>query len=186
MARWQPDAQGRLSAAALELFEERGYEQVTVADIAARAGLTARTFFRHFSDKREVLFGGADTLLDLLAGAVADAPTQAPPLDIVGDALAAVSQVIGGDRAFSRRRAALISAHPELQERELSKLASWSRTLAGALAARGVPAAEADLAAETGVAVFRVGFDAWLAGPSRRTLAATVRASIDQLRHLAR
>jgi hypothetical protein len=58
MTRWEPNARGRLEQAALALYGERGFENTTVAEIAARAGLTERTFFRHFADKREVLFAG--------------------------------------------------------------------------------------------------------------------------------
>ena len=65
MGRWKPDARGRLEQAAFELFTERGFEQTTVAEIAERAGLTERTFFRYFADKREVLFAGADALQEL-------------------------------------------------------------------------------------------------------------------------
>lgn len=184
MARWQPDAQQRLAAAALDLFGEHGFDQVTVNDIAARAGLTARTFFRHYADKREVLFGGADTLLEMLTTAVATRP-DGPALDAVAAALEAVSTTIGGDRDHSRRRAAVIAAHPELQERELIKLASWSRTLADALRARGDDPLTADLVAETGMAAFRVGFESWLHGPARQDLAAAVGSALTRLRELA-
>ncbi len=75
MSRWEPNARGRLEQAALELYCERGFEQTTVAEIAERAGLTERTFFRYFADKREVLFAGGVTLQELLVSAVAGAPS---------------------------------------------------------------------------------------------------------------
>ena len=81
MGRWQPNARGRLEQAALELYVERGFEQTTVEEIARRAGLTERTFFRHFADKREVLFAGAASLQDLLVRSVASAPDAATPID---------------------------------------------------------------------------------------------------------
>ena len=81
MSRWEPNARGRLEQAAAELFADRGYDQTTVADIAARAGLTERTFFRHFADKREVLFAGADALREQLVSTVAEAPRPLAPLD---------------------------------------------------------------------------------------------------------
>ena len=89
MARWEPNARGRLEQAALELYGERGFEQTTVAEIAKRAGLTERTFFRHFADKREVLFWGAGALQELLVGTVASAPDSAAPIDAVAAALEA-------------------------------------------------------------------------------------------------
>src|SRR5580704_17920347 len=80
MSRWEPNAAGRLAQAALELYIERGFEQTTVAEIAARAGLTERTFFRHFADKREVLFARSHMLQELVVAAVAGAPYSAAPI----------------------------------------------------------------------------------------------------------
>jgi AcrR family transcriptional regulator len=181
MGRWQPDARGRLGLAAMDLYAERGYEQTTVADIADRAGLTARTFFRYFADKREVLFAGSDALTEQLTQAVEAAPTRDAPLAVVAGALAAVATHIGTDREHSRRRQAVIAANDDLRERELTKLAAWSRVLAAGLRGRGVTEPTASLAAETGVAVFRVAFDRWLTGPARRTLVATVKESFEQV-----
>ena len=107
----------------MELYAERGYEQTTVAEIAQRAGLTARTFFRYFADKREVLFAGSEALGEQLDAALAAAPASATPLAAVAAALGVVAETIGEDRDFSRRRQAVISANAELQERELIKLA---------------------------------------------------------------
>src|SRR5215471_3367257 len=89
MGRWEPNARGRLEQAALELYVERGFAQTTVAEIAERAGLTERTFFRHFADKREVLFAGADNLQEFLVSAVAGAPDSVPPIEAVAAALEA-------------------------------------------------------------------------------------------------
>src|SRR5208282_2350332 len=104
MGRWEPDARGRLAKAAMALYAERGFEQVTVAEIAARAGLTERTFFRHFADKREVLFYGTEILRDLLTRAVADAPASATPAGAVGAALEAAGAMLqeNPDRARLR------------------------------------------------------------------------------------
>ncbi|MEO8889863.1 MAG: TetR family transcriptional regulator [Jatrophihabitantaceae bacterium] len=184
MGRWQPDARGRLAQAAMELYAERGYEQATVAEIADRAGLTARTFFRYFADKREVLFAGSDALGEQMMLALTAAAATDPPLAAVAAALDVVAELIGADRAYSRRRQAVIVANADLQERELTKLASWSRALADGLRRRGVEEPTASLAAETGVAVFRVAFERWLAGPARRTLVDTLHDSLDQLRTL--
>ena len=78
MGRWEPDARGRLEQAALELFEERGYARTTVGDIASRAGLTERTFFRYFTDKREVLFSGSGAVESLMVESIAAAPATTP------------------------------------------------------------------------------------------------------------
>jgi AcrR family transcriptional regulator len=155
----------------MELYAERGYEQTTVADIAQRAGLTARTFFRHFADKREVVFDGSELLADRLTAALEATPPAAAPLAAVAAALGEVAELIGGDRRHSKARRAVIEANPELQERELIKLASWAQVLAKGLRRRGTEEPDASLAAETGVAAFRVAFDRWLTGPAGPSLA---------------
>src|SRR6059058_1656194 len=129
----------------MRLFAERGYDQVTVAEIAQRAGLTARTFFRYFADKREVLFAGSDDLFDGLVAAIRAAPPDATPLQVVMAALDAAAEMVGGNHEHSRLRQSVIAAHAELRERERSKLASLSAAVAEGLIRRGVPAAEAGL-----------------------------------------
>src|SRR3954465_5504020 len=123
MARWQPDARGRLGQAAMELYAERGYEQTTVAEIAGRAGLTARTFFRYFADKREVLFGGSHLFQDHVVRALGDVRPDATPREAVATALGATGELLT-NRAWSTVRQSVIEAHPELRERELMKMAS--------------------------------------------------------------
>src|SRR5579862_783299 len=145
MGRWQPNARGRLEQAALELFGEHGFENTTVAEIAERAGLTERTFFRYFADKREVLFAGAGRLDELLVGAVVAAPDSAPPFEAVAAGLDTVAAILDERRDFAGRRRKVIAANAELQERELIKLASWAAALAGALRERGVDADAASL-----------------------------------------
>src|SRR5580700_6480294 len=139
MSRWEPNARGRLEQAALDLYVERGFEQTTVAEIARRAGLTQRTFFRHFADKREVLFAGAGALQEFMVSAVASAPDSAAPIDAVAAALEAAANLLQERREYSRHRMAVIAANPELQERELIKLASLASAIAAALRGRGVP-----------------------------------------------
>ena len=112
MARWEPNARERLEQAAMELYRERGYDETAVADIAERAGLTERTFFRYFADKREVLFGGSSELRDLLTGGVAAAPEATGPMDAVAAALDATSAMFEPRRAFAKARRAVISAAP--------------------------------------------------------------------------
>ncbi|NGN63682.1 TetR family transcriptional regulator [Streptomyces sp. A7024] len=161
MVRWAPNARGRLEQAALELFGERGYDATTVKEIAERAGLTERTFFRHFADKREVLFGGT-TLQDGLVGTLAEIPEDTAPLAAVAATLEAAGELFDGRRDLVRQRQALIAAHPELQERELIKLATLGSALAAALRERGIAEPAASLAAEAGMAVFKVAFERWL------------------------
>jgi AcrR family transcriptional regulator len=152
----------------MELFAERGYDDTTVADIAERAGLTKRTFFRHFADKREVLFSGGQMLQDAMTAAVAAAPPDASPLDAVALALTAGADLIDGDHPHTVARQAIITAHPELQERELIKMARISAALTAELRARGTDPTTAALAAEAGLAAFRVGFERWAALPTTR------------------
>jgi AcrR family transcriptional regulator len=182
MARWEPDSRGRLEAAALALFDELGFEQTTVAAIAARAGVTERTFFRHFADKREVLFGGAALLQGLLVQGVADAPADATPIDAVAAALEATSALFDERGETARRRQAVIARSAELQERELIKLATLAAALAEALRQRGTPAATATLAAEAGMAAFRLAFERWVTEDPAPDLRRLVRASVDQLK----
>lgn len=183
MGRWEPNARGRLADAALELYSERGFEQTTVAEIARRAGLTERTFFRHYADKREVLFSVVVPLQDLMTRALADAPEAATPVDALALGLEAGSEVFTDDRReFSRRRQAVITANVELQERELVKLASMASALADALRRRGVTEPAASLIAEAGVAVFKVGFERWIRADEKREMAPLVRECLDELK----
>jgi AcrR family transcriptional regulator len=185
MGRWKPDARGRLEQAALELYGERGFEQTTVAEIAERAGLTERTFFRHYADKREVLFGGADMLEELLVSTTAAAPDSAAPIDAVAAALEAAGAALDERRELARRRHGIIAANAELRERQLIKLASWAEALADALRERGVADPAARLTAEVGAAVFGVAFERWVGETNRRSLPELVRESLDELIALA-
>ncbi|MGM1061989.1 TetR/AcrR family transcriptional regulator [Saccharothrix sp. Mg75] len=181
MGRWEPNARGRLEQAALDLYGEHGYEQTTVAEIAKRAGLTERTFFRHFADKREVLFAGSTALRDALVAAIADTPGATPPVEAVTKALEAACAVLRERHEHARRRHAVITANAELRERELIKLASLAGALAGALRERGLDPVTADLVAETGIAVFRVAFDRWVAPGNEQDLVLLVRDTADRL-----
>ncbi len=186
MARWQPDARGRLQEAALTLYGERGFDDTTVAEIAERAGLTKRTFFRHFADKREVLFSGATALQELFVTAVAGSPPAAAPLEAVTaalDAAAAMFEDMG--REFAARRQQIIAANPELQERELIKLASLAGAVAQALRERGVGEPAAILTAEAGMSVFRIAFERWVEPSNDREMRRLIHESLDQLRALA-
>jgi AcrR family transcriptional regulator len=182
MGRWEPDARGRLAKAAMELYAEQGFEQTTVAEIAARAGLTERTFFRHFTDKREVLFYGSEMLRDLLTAAVTDSPPLATALDAAGAAFEAACAMLQENPERARLRDAIVSANSELRERELIKLAALADTVAAALRDRGVPDPGASLAAETGVAVFKIAFSRWVSEPGQSDLPGIFRESMAELR----
>jgi len=166
----------------MELFIERGFEQTTVAEIAGRAGLTERTFFRHFADKREVLFWGQDALRELLVSRIAAAPDSVAPIDAVAAALEAAGAVLQERREYARRRQAVIAANAGLQERELIKLASLASALADALRRRGVTDPAASLTAEAGIAVFKIAFERWVSEAGEADLPQLIRASLDDLR----
>ncbi|WP_206506246.1 TetR/AcrR family transcriptional regulator [Streptomyces chrestomyceticus] len=185
MTRWQPDAPGRLAAAALDLFEENGYENTTVIEIAERAGLTKSTFFRHFPDKREVLFGRG-TVAALLVEGIDSAPPTAGPLDTVADALDALGRTFftADRREFSRRRQAVLNAHTELREREALKRIDLTAAMIEALNRRGVPILTARVAAKLGALAWEIAFDQWVStdnkedfGPLAQQALAEVRAA---------
>ncbi len=169
MGRWEPNAPGRLTVAALDLYVERGYEQTTVAEIAARAGVTERTFFRHFADKREVLFDSPSGLVELLIEETAAAPVDASPLEAIQFALEAAAERFFEKRGeFARKRQRVLAANPPLAERELMKLTAFATAMAGALRDRGVPAMAAQMAAEAGMVALRVAFTRWAEGDDER------------------
>jgi AcrR family transcriptional regulator len=182
MTRWEPNGRGRLELSALALYGERGFENTTVAEIAARAGLTERTFFRHFADKREVLFSGADALQELLVNNVAAAPGSIAPIDAVGAALEAAGALLQERREYARQRAAIIAANAELRERELIKLASLASAIADALRRRNVADPAASLSAEAGVAVFRIAFERWVDETNQRDLPELIRDLLGELK----
>jgi AcrR family transcriptional regulator len=185
VSRWEPNAQERLVQAAMELYAERGFGETTAAEIAARAGLTERTFFRYFADKREVLFSGSEAFEKVLVDGVAAAPPSAPPLGAIAAALEVMAAGFEPRRDFSRRRHAIIRAHAELRERELIKLASVGSAIADALRRRGVKEPSASLAAKAGIAVLEIAFDRWAEDTkNRKTLLQHVRESLGALARL--
>jgi AcrR family transcriptional regulator len=167
MGRWQPDARARLQQAALALYGERGYEQTTVAEIAERAGLTKRTFFRYFADKREVLFWGSELLEQRMVAAIEMAPESASALDLIGAALDAAAGRFEEVREFAGPRHRIIASSPELRERELIKAASLAAAMARALRARGFDDTAATLAAHTATTVMHVAFVQWVGDPNQ-------------------
>jgi AcrR family transcriptional regulator len=159
-----------LVGAAVNLFADRGYQSVTVAEIAERAGLTKRMFFRHFADKREILFGGQEAHRRLFAEAIAGAPDSATPLEAIGAGMAAVAADFGEERRdFSAKRQAVIGGNPDLQERELLKRAALTAVMAEALGARGVKEPTASLAAQVGALALSAAYLRWLELANRQT-----------------
>ncbi|MQS14827.1 TetR/AcrR family transcriptional regulator [Streptomyces kaniharaensis] len=186
MARWEPNAWERLERAALALFAERGYDATTVPEIADRAGLTKSTFFRHFADKREVVFGRQDMLAELFS----DAIRAAGPSATIGDCLAAALESAAPgltperhDLAVQRR--AIIAANSELQERELLKRARLTSAIADALRAHGADETTADLAAALGVLAFSTAFARWAAPENRQPYTEIARTTLRDLQSRA-
>ena len=169
-------------SAAIELFDEQGYEATTVAEIAERAGLTKRTFFRYFSDKREVLFSGSNELQRLWLEGVAAAPADATALVLVTAGLDPVAEMFTERHAFARIRSGIIEANPELQERELIKLQTLAGAIKAALVERGVSANPAILAAQAGVTVFHVAFARWVAQDDPAAFRRLMDESLEELR----
>jgi AcrR family transcriptional regulator len=171
MVRWEPGARQRLQAAALELFATRGFEETTAAEIAQSVGLTERTFFRHFSDKREVLFYGQEQFLQAFVDGVDAAPPDASPLEVIAAAVRGAASFFPDERRpYSRIRQSVIDANPALQERELHKLSGTAIMLAEALRARGIGEPSATLAAQSGATVFGIAFAQWIREGEERSL----------------
>ena len=169
-------------SAAIELFDEQGYEATTVAEIAERAGLTKRTFFRYFSDKREVLFSGSQELQRLWLEGLAGAPADATPLAVGAAGLDPVAEMCTERHAFARIRSGISEANPELRERELIKLQTLAGAIKAALVERGVSANAAILAAQAGVTVFHVAFARWVAQDDPAAFRRLMDESLEELR----
>ncbi|MFJ3762116.1 TetR/AcrR family transcriptional regulator [Streptomyces sp. NPDC090080] len=184
MARWEPNTRERLVRAAVELFAEQGYEATTVNEIAERAGgLTKTTFFRHFTDKREVLFAGQEIHNRIMSEAITEAPEPATPLEMVGLALDELASSFTEDRRdIGRRLRTVIASSAELRERSASKRAALSEATAQALRTRGVPELVADLAAELGARAFYGAFDRWTSSADPRTLVEYAREVFGELK----
>jgi AcrR family transcriptional regulator len=184
MGRWEPNTRARLTHAALDLFAEQGYDATTVNEIAERAGgLTKMTFFRHFPDKREVLFAGQEIHSRILADAVAAAPDSATPVQAVTAALDALTATFTDDRReFCARLRIVIAGNSELQERAASKRAALAEAMTDALRKRGVPNPAASLAAELGARAFYGAFDHWADPANQQTLADLTRQELTELR----
>lgn len=187
MGRWEPGASDRLQRAAMDLFAERGFDATTVADIAERAGVTERTYFRHFADKREVLFGGEEKLQTAFTDAIAEAPAGTSVIELVAVSLDAGGKALQNmrGREFPRMRNAIIASNESLQERERLKLTKLSSAVASALAARGVEHTSARLAGDILASVFAIAVTQWIDPDETRDLVELQRESLAVLRDLA-
>ncbi|WP_020018064.1 TetR/AcrR family transcriptional regulator [Promicromonospora sukumoe] len=185
MVRWQPGTSGRLQAAALELFASNGFEQTTAAEIAQSVGLTERTFFRHFSDKREVLFHGQELLVEAFLAGLVEAPGEATPMELVAAALESGAELFPDERRdHSRLRQTVIEQNPALQERERHKMSVLAAALGDALRGRGITEPAATLAAESAATVFGVAFTQWIAPGEQRSISQIEQAVLAELRDL--
>jgi AcrR family transcriptional regulator len=184
MSRWEPDARGRMIRAAVELFAERGFEQTTAGDIAERAGVTERTFFRHFADKREVLFDGSGTMERAAYDAILAAPADLSPLDTALAGVTAGGSLLEDRHDHSVRRSRIIAANPGLQERELLKLAAMADKTAAALRTRGIAEPTASLAAHSAMTAFQVAFVHWVSAEKPPSLAVCIAEAAAALRAL--
>jgi AcrR family transcriptional regulator len=181
VSRWQPDARQRLERAAIELFTQQGFAATTVPQITARAGLTTRTFFRHFADKREVLFGG-DEIYAFATRLVAEAPPSLDPMTLITAGLKTVAETrFEGRRDDMRERRAIIRLDDGLRERDLRKRAALRDAIRTGLVARGTGAVTATLLAEVSVTVLFVALDEWLDQDDDRKLADIILDTLAEL-----
>lgn len=175
MGRWEPDARGRLLRAAIELFSEHGYDATTAAQIAAHAGLTKTTLFRHFADKREILFQGQDALVAAAVAGVVAAPADASPKGLVRAGIASLCAAHSDDlRDVGRLLDPLLAATPELRERATFKRSAITEALEGALADRVGDPRQAGLLADVGVRAYYEGYAAWMLGDGSNALVDSV------------
>jgi AcrR family transcriptional regulator len=181
MPRWEPCAEDRLREAALELFLEHGYDNVTVAQITERAGLTRRTFSRYFTDKRDVLFAGSERFPAALAHSVRHADDTLSPFEALLTALVDVADGLADQAPLAAQRRAVVQASPELQERGRTKFAAATEAVADALRDRGTAESQATLLAQVGVAIFRTAFERWTDQPDDIGLPARIRQAAAEL-----
>jgi len=186
VSRWAPDARERLEAAALDLFVENGYEETTVAQIADRAGLNRATFFRHFADKREVLFGGEDMLTGLFADGIRDASPDATLTECLQAAFAAAGVALTPQqRAKAAQRVRVAAANSEVQERGLLKRARMARSISAALRMRGADELTARLGAEVGMLAFSIAVERWMGADNDEPFPLHAAAALSDLQERA-
>jgi AcrR family transcriptional regulator len=178
MVQRAENARERFEAAAYGLFRQQGYAATTVPEIAAEAGLTERTFYRYFADKREVMFWRADDHQASIANEIAGASTGVHPLTMVAHAFESVAPFIDGNRAIVKLRQLLISTHGDLQERELMKLHKLASAIDLALQQRGISPSHARAVGETGAAIWKVALENWYADEAEKPFPRHVQAAL--------
>jgi AcrR family transcriptional regulator len=181
MPRWEHGSEERLKQAAMALFDEQGFQNTSAVQIAERARVTTRTFFRYFPDKQAILFVDAERLSAALVQKILDAPDVAEPLRAVVQALGGFDWLGLGSRESQRRRDAMIASHSDLLERELIKQQQMADEFSGALQQRGIDPDSAELAARVGIEVFRTAYRQWLASEDDRDLATTIETAMSIL-----
>ena len=182
MGRWAPDARERLESAALDLFVKNGYEETTVAQIADRAGLNRATFFRHFADKREVLFGGEDVLAGLFADGIRAASPDAILTECLQAAFAAAEVALTPQqRAKAAQRVLVVATNSELQERGLLKHARIAGSINAALRERGVDELTARLGAEVGMLAFTIAVERWMTSETAEPFTVLAASALNDL-----
>ncbi|WP_345373402.1 TetR/AcrR family transcriptional regulator [Frondihabitans cladoniiphilus] len=165
MPRSGKEARERLTKAALELFAERGFDDVTTAEIAARAEVTERTYFRHFPDKREVLFDGERMLTEWVTAALSSVPSDIASWQAMRRTVDLIVPRLEANRVDGDRLAALIEVTPGLRERAAAKEVTLIGLLVDLLVARGAASDEAALVARTAWGVLGHAIGSWRATP---------------------
>ena len=185
MGRWEPETRARLRLAAIELWQEKGFDETSAAEIADRAGVTERTFFRHFVDKREVLFQGQEELEERFTTGIIEAPAEASALEVVAFALGRVAPFFGQERQpYSTLRRQIIEANTPLMEREQFKMLTLTSAVSKAFRERGVGEPDATLSAHSALAIFNVAFTMWTTPDESRTYDELVGVALTSLRQL--
>lgn len=181
MGRWEPNARGRLARAALVLSAEKGYEATTVAEIAAAAGVTERTFYRYFPDKADALFPDSTQLLAHLAGVVTESVNDGHDArEATLAALQELATVVTEEPERALLGAQVIPAVPTLAGRHLVRQYEIADAISRALVEAGAAPLEAELAAEGALGVWRVALGQWVREPGRplsEVLTATAEAA---------
>ena len=177
--RKQRQARQRIIEAARELFLERGFDGVSVGDIAERAEVGRTTFFRHFGDKQEVVFAKEQELLDMIAAAgradAAPAPRSATEaLEQLRPVLLALCTQATADPEDYTRHFQLIEQHPELRARDAVKMQQIADKLSELLVHRGSDEATARFAGQIALACYQT---AKCLGNDPRTLAGEIQAA---------
>lgn len=180
--RWPEDSRSRLVDAAMSLFGEHGYSGTTVDDIAARAGVTARTFFRHFADKEEVLFADDDTLLPVLLASISATPGPIAADALMLHTLTTLADVMQPQRSELVARQRIIDTDVSLTGRELAKQARWQHGVSATLIERGFDPDDAEILAAVGFAIFVRALHAWLADDTGPDLADRIRDALPRAR----